>query len=93
MLDVKPRLISARGTTKVRLYGFGFVNATGSELKTKFGTVERGELQCPNKPCIQMAEYIDKTTIETSTFPQTYVQYKDNAENIKLNGMTVEASV
>ena len=44
VLDVKPRLIYYKGTTLVRLYGFGFVNATGTDLKTKFGTVERGEL-------------------------------------------------
>jgi hypothetical protein len=42
VLDVKPRLIYYKGTTLVRLYGFGFVNATGTDLKTKFSTVERG---------------------------------------------------
>lgn len=67
---MKPRLINARGTTKVRLYGFGFVNSTGTDLKTKFGTVDKGELACPNKACVMMAEYIDKVTIETTTFPQ-----------------------
>jgi hypothetical protein len=46
VLDVKPRLISAKGTTRVRLYGFGFVNATSQDLKSKFGTVDKGPLQC-----------------------------------------------
>jgi hypothetical protein len=59
-----------RGTTKVRLYGFGFVNSTGTDLKTKFGTVDLGNLTCVGRECIQMAEYIDKSTIETPTFPQ-----------------------
>lgn len=70
ILDVKPRLISVRGTTLVRLYGFGFVNSTGTELKSKFGTAQRGNLQCSGKNCTMMATYIDKATIETPTFPQ-----------------------
>lgn len=40
ILDVIPRLISARGTTRVRLYGFGFVNSSTSELKSKYATVD-----------------------------------------------------
>ena len=36
ILDVQPRLISAKGTTTVRLYGIGFVNSTGTFLKAKF---------------------------------------------------------
>ena len=39
-----------------------------------------------------MADYVDKTTLETPTYPQQQVQF-NNGENIKLNGMTVEASV
>lgn len=44
ILDVKPRLISTKGTTRIRLYGFGFVNATGGELKSMFHHVQRGAL-------------------------------------------------
>jgi hypothetical protein len=45
ILDVQPRLISFKGTTRVRLYGFGFVNSsTGSDLKSKFASYARGEL-------------------------------------------------
>lgn len=70
ILDVKPRLISAKGTTRVRLYGFGFVNATSTDLKSKFNTAHHGNLSCPNQPCILQADYVDKVTLETSTFPQ-----------------------
>lgn len=51
VLNVKPRLISTKGTTRVRLYGFGFVNATG-DLKTKLHHVQRGALQCSGTVCI-----------------------------------------
>jgi hypothetical protein len=39
------------------------------------------------------ADYIDKTTLETGTYSQVQVNYQRNGENIRLNGMTVEASV
>ena len=52
VLDVQPRLINVKGTTRCRLYGFGFVNSTGTELKTKFGTVDEGDLQCTGGKCI-----------------------------------------
>jgi hypothetical protein len=93
ILDVQPRLISMKGTTLVRLYGFGFVNSTGTDLKAKFGTKTRGDLECSGKKCVEMATYIDKTTIETPTFPQNNVFYKDNGDNIKFDGMTTEACV
>jgi len=35
VLDVQPRLISTTGSTKIRLIGFGFVNA-GDDLKANF---------------------------------------------------------
>lgn len=69
VLDVKPRLISVRGTTRVRLYGFGFVNSN-QELKTRISTIGRGALSCSGTSCIQQADYIDKSTIESPTYPQ-----------------------
>jgi hypothetical protein len=92
ILDVAPRLISTKGTTRVRLIGFGFVNAS-SDLKSKLQHITRGSLSCANTNCVQYADYIDKYTIETSTYPQKDVNFKDNSENIKYNGMAIEASV
>jgi hypothetical protein len=93
VLDLQPRLISTRGTTRVRLVGFGFVNA-GDDLKTVVSHVSRGALQCQGGSCVMNAEYVDKNTIESPTFPQSSVFFKDNTtENIKLNGMAIEASV
>ncbi len=65
---MRPRLISVKGTTRVRLIGFGFVNA-GSDLKTKIGHVVRGALKCQGGNCIQQADFIDKSTIESPTYP------------------------
>jgi len=40
-----------------------------------------------------MSEYIDKRTIESPTFPQPSVSYKDTNDNIEFNPLTVEACV
>ena len=94
ILDVRPRLISTKGTTRVRLYGFGFVNASSTELKTKLSHINRGGLQCAGTGCVQGADYIDKSTIESGTYPQKEVMFRDiPGENIKYNGMVIEASV
>lgn len=75
MLDVRPRLIHVRGSTRVRLIGFGFVNA-GNDLKSLIATNGRGSLKCGGTgSCIQQADFIDKSTIESPTFPQSTVSY------------------
>jgi hypothetical protein len=68
VVDVQPRLINTKGTTRVRLIGFGFVNA-GDDLKTQLSHSQRGAFACNGGNCIQPAEYIDKGTIESGTFP------------------------
>jgi hypothetical protein len=99
VLDVQPRLIHVRGSTKIRLYGFGFVNSTDQgELKTLFSTAEPGPLTCSSKKCIKYSpadvEYIDSKTLESPTFPQSMVYYKDKpSQNIMWAGLTAEAAV
>lgn len=68
ILRAEPALISVEGTTKVRLKGFGFVNSTDSKslISSSSSTLT---LACQGKPCVKEARYIDKNTIETSTFP------------------------
>lgn len=91
VLDVQPRLISTSGSTRVRLIGFGYVNS--GQLKSKIHHVMRGDFACSGNECTQSAEYIDKKTIETGTFPRSSVNFKDNNENVMQEGMAVEASV
>lgn len=40
-----------------------------------------------------MADYIDKTTIESPTFPQNVVNYQDNGQNVMWDGMATEGCV
>lgn len=92
-------MIHVKGTTKIRLYGFGFVNSTAEgELKTYFSTVDQGKLQCSSKKCIRYSPgdvtFIDSKTIESQTFAQATVFYQDSPNtNIMWQGMTAEAAV
>jgi hypothetical protein len=86
-------LINSKGTTKVKLYGIGFVNSTGTYLKSKFRSNLRGNLTCGTGDCIKMATYIDKSTIQSDTYPQPLVNYQDNNDNIWYDGMATEGCV
>ena len=67
VLRAEPTLISVDGTTKVRVKGFGYVNTKTS--KVLFSSQVNYSLVCQGKACIKDAVYIDKNTLETSTFP------------------------
>ena len=67
VLNAEPRLISVEGTTKVRIKGFGFVNS--SETKSLYSSPTNSHLLCSGKPCIKDADFIDKNTLVTTTFP------------------------
>ena len=96
LLDIKPRLISQKGTTIITMIGLGFVNSEASELKALFGTKDYTSLSCSDKtPCILPATYLDKEHMRSSTMPQNTVKVvgKPNSTDIEEDGMTVEVSV
>lgn len=70
VVSVNPRLIDISGSTVVQLKGFGFVNSGDStNLKSKMGYKMNNNLVCNAGSCSQQANYIDKHTITTNTFP------------------------
>jgi len=68
ILNAEPKLISVDGTTKVKIIGFGFVNS--SETQSQFDNPDE-HLVCGStkQSCIKNAEYIDKNTLITETYP------------------------
>jgi hypothetical protein len=91
VLRAEPALISVDGTTIVQIKGFGFVNSTTS--KSLIGSSDpQNTLLCQGNPCIRDAQYIDKNTLQTSTFPQSVVNYQ-NQQNILWDAMTIDASI
>lgn len=91
ILRAEPALISVDGTTKVRIKGFGFVNSTDS--KSLLGTPSNLTLVCQGKPCVRESAFIDKQTLETTTFPQNVVSYKETDSNVQWDPMTIDASI
>lgn len=92
VLRAEPALISVEGTTKVRIKGFGFVNSTSSKSMIASSNPS-SSLLCQGKSCIRDAVYLDKNTLETTTFPQALVNYKDSEQNVLWDPINIEASV
>jgi hypothetical protein len=91
VLRAEPSLISVDGTTKVRIKGFGFVNSTTS--KSLISSSYSNTLTCQGHNCIKDAVYIDKNTLETTTFPQALVNYKETDLNVLWDPMNIDASI
>jgi len=76
VLRAEPALISVDGTTIVLIKGFGFVNTTSSN--SLISSTSKLTLLCQSKPCVREANYIDKNTLTTTTFPQSLVNYNES---------------
>ena len=90
--NVKPKMVSRKGNTTIRIHGYGFVNTTGTSLKVRYGLANR-RLLCRNGPCTVMGKYIDQNTIEAHTFPYNDVVYADTGLPLDRDEFAVEVSV
>lgn len=66
LIDVKPRLISRDGSTKLTLIGLGF--ADSGEISVSFNNVS-SPISCNGQTCSQQGTYIDSHTVRTNTLP------------------------
>ena len=53
-INLKPRIVSKKGTTKIHTIGFGYAN-TGQELKCKYQAASRRPINCNWGVCIKQA--------------------------------------
>jgi hypothetical protein len=79
VIKVEPQMISSKGNTKIKIYGYGFANS-GDNLKVKFGSKEK-PIKCNYKSCIVMAEFVSENLIMAETFPREEV-YSEIAQDI-----------
>jgi len=89
---VTPKMVSRKGHTPITIYGYGFVNTTGTYLKTRFGFLDK-KLSCKNGPCTVMSTYIDKNHIEASTFPYDEIVYEESGLALGTDKYAVEVAV
>ena len=62
------------GTTKVKIIGFGFVNS--SQTQADFDNPDKHIVCGAGKGnCIKEAQYVDKNTLITETYPQRDLNY------------------
>jgi hypothetical protein len=66
VLDAVPRMISTDGSTKVQVKGIGFVDS--GQCKAAY-TNHTNELVCGGGPCAREAHFVDKNTLNTTSFP------------------------
>jgi len=93
VIDVNPKLIPAKGGTKLTVKGFGFVD-TEHGVKSKFGSKDKGEFGCSSgSPCIAPATFVDGNNIITYSEPQDVMNYQGSHGNIGSDGFTVDVSV
>lgn len=92
ILRAEPALISVDGTTKIRIKGFGFVNSTNSKAIFSSSS-SNSTLLCQGNLCIRDATFIDKNTLETTSFPQAMVNYKENQQNVLWDAINLDASI
>lgn len=72
VLDASPKLLATDGSTKVQVKGIGFVDS--GQCKVAYDNRSH-ELYCSGNPCAKSAVFIDKNTLNTTSFPQSEVNY------------------
>jgi hypothetical protein len=75
VLGVKPRLISPRGTTKLRVEGYGMGNTTEDRMKIAFKHYPDNKmLKEDGKPAEKTYKVIHEGLVEVMTFPQAKLE-------------------
>lgn len=92
VLRVEPQMISSKGGTKLKIFGYGFADS-GENLKVRFGNHKGSPLKCNFKSCIRKAKYISENEIEVETFPRNEVLYDISGQMIGYERFPVEVSV
>jgi hypothetical protein len=72
VLDVSPKLMAVDGSTLLQIKGLGFVDS--GQCKAGFDN-RTSALTCGGGSCSKTAVFIDKNTLNTTSFPQSEVRY------------------
>jgi hypothetical protein len=68
VLGVTPRLISAHGTTKLNMTGYGFVQLDETNSLVVMKSKDDRELQCPSTRCDKVYRVHDEHSVMVDTF-------------------------
>lgn len=89
VLDASPKVLSQDGTTKVQIKGIGFVDS--GQCKAVYDN-RTNQLYCGSNQCIKSATFVDKNTLNTTSFPQNEMKYYSGT-GVGIDPMYIDALV
>lgn len=89
VLDANPKLLATDGSTKVQIKGIGFVDSGQCKAAYQNHTVD---LFCGGYICAKSAVFIDKNTLNTTSFPQAEMAYQGGI-NVAWDPIYIDALV
>lgn len=89
VLDANPKLLSTDGSTHVQIKGLGFVDS--GQCKAAYDN-RTSSLTCDGGVCSRSAVFIDKNTLNTTSFPQSEVKYSHGG-HVNWDPMYIDALV
>jgi hypothetical protein len=90
VLDAYPKLLATDGSTKVQIKGIGFVDS--GQCKAEYNN-RTHDLYCSGNYCVKSAIFIDKNTLNTTSFPQSEVNYYSSGGNVLWDPIYIDALV
>lgn len=89
VLDANPKMLAIDGSTNIQIKGIGFVDS--GQCKAAYDN-RTSYLQCGGQVCAKPAVFIDKNTLNTTSFPQSEVRYS-SGNNVGWDPMFIDALV
>lgn len=89
VLDATPYLLATDGSTNVQVKGLGFVDS--GQCKAGYDN-RTNALTCGGSVCGKPAVFVDKNTLNTTSFPQSEVKYSSGG-SVNWDPMYIDALV
>jgi hypothetical protein len=89
VLDAFPKVLATDGRTKVQIKGIGFVDS--GQCKAKYDN-RTNQIYCGSGECIKPATFVDKNTLNTTSFPQNELKYYSGS-GVNMDPMYIDALV
>lgn len=90
VLDANPKLLASDGSTNVQIKGIGFVDS--GQCKAAYQN-HSSTIYCGGNVCGKPAAFLDKNTLNTTSFPRSEVKYYSSGNDVGYDPMYIDALV